>query len=802
MSSRSYPLPQKKNDKKQKTGLDTTGGHMTNIAMELDPEKVTVKVPLPKFISITLDRTEKTMKHISPFYVRRALDGLVGKVKNAPRLRSGSLLVETVSPKQSETLLKAKLLGSYPIKVKHHYSLNTTRGVVHTDSLDGMSDEEIQLELVEQSVSKAYRLLLVMDAIKAEPEVDPLAVQPCDDAIKEEESPSTDEGNLLDLHVTRIKEECVEKSCEIKFEEITLPNNFPVVKCEAKSKQASLVYRSSTRVCVRNCVSIRRPEFECSGPQLEGPEFECSGPQLEGPEFEYSGLSLKEELCDLDIVKDELDLEVAAKTNEILPDRPKKARQVRSKIKVMLTVFFDVRGIVHHEYAPEGQTVTKEYYHDVLRRLRDAVRRKRPDMWTANNWHLHHDNAPAHSSQLIHTFLAKHGITTVRQPPYSPDLAPCDFWLFPKLKTPLKGSRFESREEIMRNATTELNTIPKEDFQRCFRQWKDRFANTHDNSVSSEYEGFAHEEHVTIDQDASHPVSSAKLLSTHGDTERFECDICGTYFSKFNILKRHILMHMVERPFRCRICGKFFRKKCDLKRHERQHTEKAFECKFCGKWFSYFGNLKGHKCQNSDEKPFKCNVCGKCFRKKCDLKRHERQHTGEKPFECKFCGKFFSYSGNLKSHERKHTGEKAFKCDDCGKCFWKSCELKRHERRHTGEKPFSCNLCGKSFSCRSSIRSHKLQHAGEKPFKCDICGESFLYRVTIMRHILQHIGEKAFKCDVCGKSFFDNGHLKVHLRKHTGEKPFKCNVCGKCFSHSNSLKGHERKHTVYEPEMS
>ncbi|KAJ4432194.1 hypothetical protein ANN_20810 [Periplaneta americana] len=46
--------------------------------------------------------------------------------------------------------------------------------------------------------------------------------------------------------------------------------------------------------CVRICVSIRRPEFECSGPQLEGPEFECSGPQLEGPEFEYSELSLKE----------------------------------------------------------------------------------------------------------------------------------------------------------------------------------------------------------------------------------------------------------------------------------------------------------------------------------------------------------------------------------------------------------------------------------------------------------------------------------------------------------------------------
>ncbi|KAJ4444920.1 hypothetical protein ANN_06719 [Periplaneta americana] len=68
---------------------------------------------------------------------------------------------------------------------------------------------------------------------------------------------------------------------------------FEATQRESQSKEASLVYRSSTRVCVRNCVSSRRPEFECSGPQLEGPEFECSGPQLEGPEFEYSELSLK-----------------------------------------------------------------------------------------------------------------------------------------------------------------------------------------------------------------------------------------------------------------------------------------------------------------------------------------------------------------------------------------------------------------------------------------------------------------------------------------------------------------------------
>ena len=104
--------------------------------------------------------------------------------------------------------------------------------------------------------------------------------------------------------------------------------------------------------------------------------------------------------------------------------RPKKALQVRSNVKVMLTAFFDSRGVVNHEYAPQGQTSNKEYYRDVLRRPRDAVRLKRQDLWTSGNWRLHHDNAPTHSSQLIQTFLANKQTPVLRQAPYSPDMAP------------------------------------------------------------------------------------------------------------------------------------------------------------------------------------------------------------------------------------------------------------------------------------------------------------------------------------------------------------------------------------------
>ncbi|UYV66833.1 CLCN3 [Cordylochernes scorpioides] len=60
--------------------------------------------------------------------------------------------------------------------------------------------------------------------------------------------------------------------------------------------------------------------------------------------------------------------------------RPKKARKAPSKVKVMLTVFFDYQGIVHHEFQQQGSTITADSYLGVLRRLREAIRQKRPEL--------------------------------------------------------------------------------------------------------------------------------------------------------------------------------------------------------------------------------------------------------------------------------------------------------------------------------------------------------------------------------------------------------------------------------------
>jgi hypothetical protein len=85
---------------------------------------------------------------------------------------------------------------------------------------------------------------------------------------------------------------------------------------------------------------------------------------------------------------------------------------------------------------------------------------------------LHHGNALAHNTLAVRGFMAKISIMKLDHPTYSPDLALCDFWLFPKLKTALKGHIFLDTADIQGHAMTILQSIPEEEFQKCFQQCK------------------------------------------------------------------------------------------------------------------------------------------------------------------------------------------------------------------------------------------------------------------------------------------------------------------------------------------
>ena len=86
-------------------------------------------------------------------------------------------------------------------------------------------------------------------------------------------------------------------------------------------------------------------------------------------------------------------------------------------------------------------------------------------MWKNGDWLLHRDNVPAHASLIVREFLTKNNMTTVLHPAYSPDLAPCDFYMFPKMKLRLKGRRFTSIEEVQAESQQILNTLTPTDFK-------------------------------------------------------------------------------------------------------------------------------------------------------------------------------------------------------------------------------------------------------------------------------------------------------------------------------------------------
>jgi len=132
--------------------------------------------------------------------------------------------------------------------------------------------------------------------------------------------------------------------------------------------------------------------------------------------------------------------------------------------------FFDIRGIVHKEFVPPGQTVNHAFYKDALEQLRKRVQRVRMDV--SDDWVLQTDNAPAHTALSIREILSKKNIPVLPHPPYSPDLAPCNFYLFPNLKSNLKGHHFGTMEKIVNE---ELNTHTENDFQYCYDQWRKRW---------------------------------------------------------------------------------------------------------------------------------------------------------------------------------------------------------------------------------------------------------------------------------------------------------------------------------------
>ena len=114
---------------------------------------------------------------------------------------------------------------------------------------------------------------------------------------------------------------------------------------------------------------------------------------------------------------------------------------------------------------------SKEFNAPELIGQRKRFRRKRPTLFKSGQWHFHQYNVPVRNSILVTDYLTKMGIMIVPHPPYSPDLAPCDFCLFPKHR----GCRYETIEEMKESVTKVIDTLTQEDFHGAFQKLFERY---------------------------------------------------------------------------------------------------------------------------------------------------------------------------------------------------------------------------------------------------------------------------------------------------------------------------------------
>ena len=116
----------------------------------------------------------------------------------------------------------------------------------------------------------------------------------------------------------------------------------------------------------------------------------------------------------------------------------------------MVYLFWDAKGIVFIDYLQKSKTINGEYYTKLLRELRQAIKSKRPGKLSKDvRVLLYQDNAPAHKSLVAMSAVHDCGFELIDHPPYSPDLASSDYFLFPNLKIHLAEKRYESDDDVI-----------------------------------------------------------------------------------------------------------------------------------------------------------------------------------------------------------------------------------------------------------------------------------------------------------------------------------------------------------------
>ncbi|KAL0819590.1 hypothetical protein ABMA28_007678 [Loxostege sticticalis] len=221
---------------------------------------------------------------------------------------------------------------------------------------------------------------------------------------------------------------------------------------------------------------------------------------------------------------------------------------------------------------------------------------------------------------------------------------------------------------------------------------------------------------------------------------KYSCDYQTKNFSK--LVKHWLYTHNDPVKFECDICGKSTSSRTSMAKHLEIHGEKKYICTTCG--YSTFTAevLKRHRLTHVKDKPHRCEICGQSYIQRLQLQRHLERHVSN---TCSTCGQKFNTKARLIIHERTHLGLIRLVCpyDTCPnskKEFSNELSLHNHIQGHLSQKRFPCEVCGKQYFSEVNMRRHLSTHRLDKPRRCMYCvtARAYIRGEQLVRHVRQH----------------------------------------------------------------
>ncbi|XP_063539169.1 protein suppressor of hairy wing-like [Cydia strobilella] len=231
------------------------------------------------------------------------------------------------------------------------------------------------------------------------------------------------------------------------------------------------------------------------------------------------------------------------------------------------------------------------------------------------------------------------------------------------------------------------------------------------------------------------------LRLQHINKNNYHCKHCTYHTKNFSKLIIHTQKNHSEPKncFECDHCSKVTSSRAAMAKHLEIHGEKKYECDVCGYATYTIEVIRRHVLVHVEDKPYKCAICNQSYIQRSQLQRHLVKHTGNM---CGKCGGTFSSKAGLIIHQREHLGLDKLLCpyDACSyskKEFSSEASLTNHVKTHLDEKPFQCAVCKKRFHNEINQRRHVMTHQLDRPRRCMYCvnARAYVRGEQLVKHV-------------------------------------------------------------------